>query len=69
MDLAYNNAYWKPYRENVVSDGYQNLYDGYLKGYGESEGVKSYGMVVDLLTVYYRDAAWQSCQNADGGLS
>lgn len=56
-DLAANNAYWKPYRENGISEGYQNLYDGYLKNYGESEGVKSYGMVVDLLTVYYRDAA------------
>ncbi|MBR6677173.1 MAG: DUF3810 domain-containing protein [Oscillospiraceae bacterium] len=59
-DLAVNNAYWKPYRENGISEGYQNLYDGYLKNYGESDGVKSYGMVVDLLTVYYRDAARQS---------
>ena len=57
LDLAVNNAYWKPYRENGISEGYQNLYDGYLKNYGESDGVKSYGMVVDLLTVYYRDAA------------
>ena len=57
LDLAENNAYWKPYRENGISEGYQNLYDGYLKNYGESAGVKSYGMVVDLLTVYYRDAA------------
>ena len=60
LDLAANNAYWKPYRENGISEGYQNLYDGYLKNYGESDGVKSYGMVVDLLTVYYRDAARQS---------
>ena len=57
LDLAANNAYWKPYRENGISEGYQNLYDGYLKNYGESDGVKSYGMVVDLLTVYYRGAA------------
>lgn len=57
LDLAHNNAYWKPFRENGVSDSYQNLYDGYLKNYGESEGVKSYGMVVDLLTAYYREEA------------
>lgn len=57
LDLANNNAYWEPYRESVLSEGYQNLYDGYLKNYGENDGVKSYGMVVDLLTVYYRDAA------------
>ena len=60
LDLAANNAYWKPYRENGISGGYQNLYDGYLKNYGQSDGVKSYGMVVDLLTVYYRDAARMS---------
>lgn len=60
LDLAANNAYWKPYRENGISEGYQNLYDGYLKNYGQSDGVKSYGMVVDLLTVYYRDAARES---------
>lgn len=57
LDLADNNAYWKPFRDNVISDGYQNLYDGYLKNYGESDGVRSYGMVVDLLTVYYREEA------------
>ena len=57
LDLADNNAYWKPFRENGISEGYQSLYDGYLKNYGESEGVKSYGMVVDLLTVYYRQEA------------
>ncbi len=57
LDLAHNNAYWKPFRENGISDSYQNLYDGYLKNYGESEGVRSYGMVVDLLTVYYREKA------------
>ncbi len=57
LDLADNNAYWKPFRENGISEGYQNLYDGYLKNYGESEGVKSYGLVVELLTVYYREEA------------
>lgn len=57
LDLADNNAYWQSYRETVISESYQNLYDGYLKNYGESDGVKSYGMVVDLLTVYYRDVA------------
>ncbi len=57
LDLTDNNTYWKPFRENGISDGYQNLYDGYLKNYGESDGVKSYGMVVDLLTVYYREEA------------
>lgn len=57
QDLAANNAYWKPFRENGISDGYQSLYDGYLKNYGESEGVQSYGLVVELLTVYYRDRA------------
>lgn len=56
-DLAANNAYWEPYRHNAFTDWYQNLYDKYLKGYGETAGTQSYGLVVELLTVYYRDRA------------
>ncbi|MGM9618677.1 MAG: DUF3810 domain-containing protein [Oscillospiraceae bacterium] len=56
-DMDANNAYWAPFRKSPVSEGYQTLYDSYLKGYGQTEGVQSYGMVVELLTVYYRDRA------------
>lgn len=62
QDLADNNAYWQPFRANGISQGYQQLYDGYLKNYGESDGTASYGLVVELLVVYYRDAAAQWLQ-------
>lgn len=47
-DMAQNNAYWDQYRgkaEQIQSA----VNDQYLKGNGQSAGVKSYGQVVDLL--------------------
>ena len=53
-DLAFNNAYWASF-EGPASRASQKVYDGFLKGYGEAAGIKSYGTVVDLLVVYYQD--------------
>ena len=55
-DLAYNNAYWASF-EGVAADASQRLYDSILKGYGQEDGIRSYGTVVDLLVAYYRDTA------------
>lgn len=55
-DLQANNDYWKQYSGPAASAS-QNVYDKFLKSYGETAGVKSYGTVVDLLVVYYKDAA------------
>ena len=55
-DLADNNAYWAPYKGAAAAAG-QKAYDTVLKAYGDADGIRSYGTVVDLLTVYYRDAA------------
>ena len=55
LDLAYNNAYWAPYQDTVVQQASNKIYDGILKSYGEERGIQSYGTVVDLLVVYYRD--------------
>ena len=55
-DLAYNNAYWASF-EGAAADASQKFYDTILKGYGQADGIRSYGTVVDLLVAYYRDAA------------
>lgn len=56
-DLAYNNAYWDQFRDTAVQQAANKVYDGILKAYGDERGIQSYGTVVDLLVVYYRDAA------------
>lgn len=56
-DLAYNNAYWAQFRDSVVQTVSNQVYDGLLKAYGDERGIQSYGTVVDLLVVYYREEA------------
>jgi len=53
-DLDYNNSYWSAY-ETVVSQVSEGVYDSFLKGYGESSGIKSYGAAADLLLAYFSD--------------
>lgn len=48
------NEFFEPYRQNVASTVSSALNDTYLKAMGESDGEKSYGMVVDLAVAYYR---------------
>jgi len=54
LDLAYNNAYWDQFRDNVVQTVSTTVYDGMLKAYGDERGMQSYGTVVDLLVAYYK---------------
>ena len=56
-DIRANNAYWAQF-EGPVSTAWDRVYDSFLKSTGESRGVQSYGTVVDLLVVYYKDAAF-----------
>ena len=51
-DMAYYSRFWKAYegQTNEVAD---QVNDTYLKASGETEGVKSYGRMVDLLLGYY----------------
>lgn len=53
-DLDENNAFWDKY-ESPVKTASETIYEGYLKSVGHSEGMKSYGQCVDLLTAYYFD--------------
>ena len=54
-DLDTNNAYWAQFRSSAVKKVSNSVYDKFLKGYGETDGLKSYGTVVDLLVVYYKN--------------
>jgi len=53
-DIRNNSAYWQQW-ESPIDTVSQKAYDTVLKGYGQSDGVKSYGTVVDLLAAYYLD--------------
>ena len=55
-DLKANNAYWKQF-ETPVADASEKVYESFLETYGDDRGMQSYGACVDLLVVYYLDAA------------
>ena len=51
---AYSRFYNK-YRENTVANVSNKVNDGYLQSQGQSAGIKSYGLVVDLMVAYYEN--------------
>ena len=51
-DLRYHSAYWDQF-EGAAADVSQKIYDATLRSYGQSDGIQSYGTVVDLLVAYY----------------
>lgn len=51
-DLRYLNTFWAQY-EGKVEKTFNNMNQTYLTLNGVSDGVKSYGRVVDLLLAYY----------------
>lgn len=51
-DLRDHSAYWEQF-EGVTGTVTQKLYDATLKSYGLTDGVRSYGTVVDLLIAYF----------------
>ncbi len=55
-DLKYNSEYWAEYK-GPVSEAADTIYNGYLQTHGQEEGIKSYGMVTDLLVDWYYDEA------------
>lgn len=52
LDLEANDSYWKRY-DTPVADASEKVYTGFLESYGHDEGMKSYGMCVNLLSGYY----------------
>lgn len=51
-DLRYHSAYWAQF-EGKTAEVSKKIYDTTLKGYGQTEGIRSYGTVVDLLVAYF----------------
>lgn len=51
-DLRYHSAYWDQF-EGPAAKVSTKIYDSTLKGYGQTDGIQSYGTVVDLLVAYY----------------
>ncbi len=51
--IAYNNFFEK-YEDSVAADISGAINDKYLSSNGQTEGIRSYGMVVDLAVAYYR---------------
>ncbi len=49
-DLEENNAYWDRF-EGKPAETAEKMNDTYLKANGQSEGVKTYGRVVDLMLI------------------
>mgnify|MGYP004530000929 CR=1 FL=1 len=55
-DLRVSSAYWAQF-EGPVEKVSNQIYDGFLKSYGNTLGVKSYGACVDLLVAYFEEEA------------
>ncbi|HHU72208.1 MAG TPA: DUF3810 domain-containing protein [Clostridiales bacterium] len=53
-DIRANSAYWAKYEDTVVSTVSNKINDTYLKVNNQTDGVKSYGRMVDLLLAKYR---------------
>ena len=51
-DLRYHSAYWDSF-EGPTAVVSEKIYDSTLKNYGQEDGIRSYGAVVDLLVAYY----------------
>lgn len=52
-DLGENNRFWNRF-EGTVAEVSTKVNDTYLKAHSQTDGVKSYGRMVDLMLVYYR---------------
>lgn len=53
-DIRSNSLYWQQYEDTVVSTMSNKINDTYLKVNAQSDGVQSYGRMLDLLLAKYR---------------
>lgn len=53
-DIRANSSYWQQYEDTVVSTISKKVNDTYLKANAQTDGVKSYGRMLDLLLAKYR---------------
>jgi len=53
-DLAANREYWAQY-EGKIAETAEKVNDGYLKANGQSDGIKSYGRMCDLIVAWMQE--------------
>ncbi len=51
-EMTAYNQFFEKYRENVAATVSEKVNDSYLTSHGQTEGTKSYGLVVDLAVAY-----------------
>jgi hypothetical protein len=54
-DIRANSEYWEQYEDTVISTVSNKINDTYLKVNAQTDGVKSYGRMLDLLLAKYRE--------------
>ena len=54
QDMMYNNEFWDRY-DTKAAEVHEEINDAYLKYNGQTQGVKSYGQVVDLILTYFSE--------------
>jgi len=54
IDIRANSDYWQQYEDTVISTISNKINDTYLKANAQTDGVKSYGRMLDLLLAKYR---------------
>ena len=54
LDLNANSDYWDQFEDTVIQEVSNVVNDTYLKANNQSDGVASYGRMVDLLLAWYR---------------
>ncbi len=64
-DLRANSLYWQQYEDTVVSTVSNRINDTYLKANAQSDGVQSYGRMLDLLLARYREEQQTSMAAAE----
>ena len=54
-DLKENNDYWAKYKNSSIKKASNKVYEGFLQGYGQKDGLRTYGKCVDLLIAYFAE--------------
>ena len=53
-DDAAESEYWSRYRNTAVSEATGEIYETYLESNDQSDGLKSYGKMLDLVIAWYQ---------------
>lgn len=61
-DMESYRVFFKQYKDSKAANVSDKLNDAFLKGNGQSEGTRSYGMVVDLAVAYIRSIGGENMQ-------